>query len=120
MHGSDSGAYLAGKGGQDKIIGGTGDDTIIGGIKKDTLTGGGGANTFRFTLGDSYDTITDFDVNSGDKMVIGGNPAVTEFADMQIWQVGADTWARYGASSTIILKNLTSTDLTAAHFEFEP
>lgn len=46
--GSDSGAYLDGRGGHDTLTGGAGDDTLIGGEGRDTLDGKGGEDTAHY------------------------------------------------------------------------
>ncbi|WP_417719039.1 Hint domain-containing protein [Salipiger sp.] len=48
--------------GSDTIEGGVGSNLIIGGSGNDLVTTGGGADTIRFSDGDGYDTITDFDL----------------------------------------------------------
>jgi Ca2+-binding RTX toxin-like protein len=119
IYGADVGSYLDGGGSQDLIIGGAGNDIIIGGTSQDVLTGGGGADIFAFTLGDSYDVITDFSSNAeNDRILISGNPEVTEFEDLYVRQQGEDVWITYGASSTIILTDFDVTTLDANDFIF--
>ena len=64
--------WIFGGGGADTLTGGNGNDMLYGGSGVDTLTGGGGADTFVF--GDSSlsgaDTIQDFSVSDGDKMLL--------------------------------------------------
>ncbi|WP_298943670.1 VCBS domain-containing protein, partial [uncultured Psychromonas sp.] len=61
---------LYGEGGADTLDGGLGDDILTGGIGTDILTGGDGADTFIWTDSDTYgsDSITDFNVEEGDKL----------------------------------------------------
>lgn len=47
--------------GNDTLIGGGGDDTFIGGSGDDWIDGTGGSSTWRFSYGDGYDTVEDFD-----------------------------------------------------------
>ena len=121
IYGTDTGAYLNGRNGQDTLIGGAGDDILVGGTNKDTMTGGGGFDTFLFRQGDNYDTIKDFAVGAGgDKIVISGAATVDDFADLLITQVGANVTVRYGANSTITLENHTVAEIGAQSFAFDP
>ena len=43
--------------GNDTVNAGTGNDILIGGTGSDKLTGGSGCDTYKFNLGDGYDTI---------------------------------------------------------------
>ena len=43
--------------GNDTVNAGTGNDILIGGAGSDKLTGGSGCDTYKFNLGDGYDTI---------------------------------------------------------------
>jgi serralysin len=56
------------------LVGGAGDDVLDGGGGRDTLIGGAGTDEFRFTTAISasgnLDTITDFRVFDGDKLVL--------------------------------------------------
>lgn len=73
---------LAGFGGKDIIVGSAGDDTIVGGDGKDRLTGGLGADEFVFdhapNAATNVDTIVDFSVADGDRIVLDGTIFVTE------------------------------------------
>lgn len=119
IYGADVDSYLDGGGSQDLIIGGDGNDIIIGGTSQDVLTGGGGADIFAFTLGDSYDVITDFSGDAeNDLILISGNPDVDHYEDLYIRQQGEDVWITYGASSTIILADFDVSMLDANDFVF--
>jgi Ca2+-binding RTX toxin-like protein len=64
---------LFGNAGNDVIIGGSGDDLLVGGAGNDNLTGGAGADLFRFIkFENGSDTITDFNLNEGDKIDLRG------------------------------------------------
>ncbi len=118
IYGADGGAYLDGKGSQDLLIGGKGDDIIIGGTSQDILTGGEGADTFVFTLGDSFDAITDFSGDAqGDRILIF-NQDIQSFDDLIITQNDSDVWVRYGSSSTIIFSDFDASLLEADFFIF--
>lgn len=61
---------LSGGAGSDTLDGGSGADQLIGGTGTDTLTGGSEADRFKFmTLTELGDTITDFSVSQGDRLV---------------------------------------------------
>nr|WP_294848590.1 M10 family metallopeptidase C-terminal domain-containing protein [uncultured Sphingomonas sp.] len=78
IHGNEVANVLEGRGGDDVLRGFEGNDTLIGGDGNDTLdggsgndlllsdagieslTGGSGADTFKFTVADLHDLITDF------------------------------------------------------------
>jgi Ca2+-binding RTX toxin-like protein len=58
-----------------------GDDFLEGGSGSDTLTGNGGSDTFVFKQGETgTDTITDFDLAEGDKLVLSSYGITTEEA----------------------------------------
>ncbi|MEM9332387.1 MAG: hypothetical protein AAGA53_13745 [Pseudomonadota bacterium] len=121
IYAADGGAYIDAKGSQDVVIGGSGNDILIGGKSRDLLTGGEGADIFGFTLGDSYDVITDFSgAEEGDQIYLTGNPNLLSFDDLRIWQSELDTYVRYGASSTIILSDYDATDLIDDYFIIDP
>jgi Ca2+-binding RTX toxin-like protein len=121
MHGADTGSYLNGMGSNDTLIGGSGNDVLVGSLRRDTLTGGAGADTFVFRMGDDLDTITDMQFGAGgDTIVIMGNTAVDGFEDLVFTQDGADLRVRYGANSTIILKDTLRSDVDASNFQFDP
>ncbi|MEO1701804.1 MAG: hypothetical protein AAFR71_07080 [Pseudomonadota bacterium] len=118
IFGADGGAFLDGNGSQDVIYGGAGDDLLMGGTSRDWLTGGGGSDIFAFAVGDAYDTIRDFDAGD-DSILLFGHGHLADFAALEIWQDGADTYVRYGSNSTIILSDFTAGDLTADNFIFD-
>jgi Ca2+-binding RTX toxin-like protein len=70
--------YLQGRDGNDTLTGSAGNDFLDGGNGKNVLTGGDGQDYFRIGLKPSsapyndsqHDTITDFNNNQGDKVVI--------------------------------------------------
>ena len=65
---------LFGGRGDDNINGGSGRDFISGDFGTDTLRGGSGADTFYFNsrTTDAVDTITDYSLAEGDKILIDG------------------------------------------------
>ncbi|MBO9502974.1 hypothetical protein J7346_14795, partial [Brevundimonas sp. A19_0] len=107
---------LEGNGGDDVLDGGTGDDILWGGTGKDTLTGGAGHDIFVFSMGDGVDTITDFAAaGAADQLWIHGYSGY-----QSLLQVGADTRVILSETESILLRNVTATDLTAADFDFRP
>jgi Ca2+-binding RTX toxin-like protein len=120
FYGTDTGAYLNGKEGQDTIFGGAGNDTVVGGGNKDALTGNAGGDTFVFYLDTNYDRVTDFNPAEGDQLVFAGNPAVTGFADLVLTQDGTDAHVRFGANSTVILEGHDIATLTDDGMIFDP
>jgi Ca2+-binding RTX toxin-like protein len=115
----------------DHIDGGAGNDTLNGGAGNDTLTGGDGADHFVFSGaaadpgvtaagGFGQDVVTDF--GAGDTIDLYGL-SVSSFADLQshIAQSGADTIISFGSgqdASSITLKNVLASSLTADQFNF--
>ena len=101
------------------LTGGTGDDRIVGGDGNDSLTGGDGADWFEFGAGHGDDTITDFDTDDDiiDLSALS-NDAIT-FDDLSITQSGNDTVIDLSSKGggSITLTGVTSTDLTADHFD---
>lgn len=75
---------LEGGKGTDSLDGGAGDDFLSGSRGNDVLTGGAGADDFFFWFNSdgSYgvDTLTDFNRNEGDKIVLSANFPVAEDA----------------------------------------
>lgn len=73
LYGEAGHDLLIGGGGTDQLDGGTGNDVLIGGFGKDNLTGGAGADKFVFNSSKNAadaDTITDFKVTEGDKILL--------------------------------------------------
>lgn len=65
--------YLDGGSGADLLNGGSGNDKLMSGGGNDTMTGGAGADTFIFKNDDMVDTVTDFVIGDGDKLVFDSN-----------------------------------------------
>jgi Ca2+-binding RTX toxin-like protein len=63
---------LVGRSGSDRLQGGNGDDTIDGGKGNDLLTGRLGSDLFVFRPDSRKDTVTDFNVGEGDRLVLVG------------------------------------------------
>lgn len=107
---------LFGGAGADEIFGGGNDDEIGGGEGDDTLSGGDGGDRFFFEQGSGTDTITDFEAGDGafdrlDFLALG-----TTQDQLNIAQMGSDTHITTEFGDTVILQNVTATDLNAGDF----
>ena len=132
IDGGEGDDWILGGEGADTLTGGAGDDTLIGGEGDDTLTGGTGADTFVFGEDNGADTITDFDT-ANDKIHLTSLDQTITWSQLssKITAVEDDTTTtevdESGTSidlsdwggGTIFLKGVTSTDLTANHFELD-
>ena len=121
IYGTDNGAWLDGRGGNDLLIGGAGNDRLIGGTGNDTLTGKGGADTFAFAAGFGRDTVTDFDATSAMHDVLEFSKSV--FADAAAVmaassQVGLDVLIAKDAGNSVLLANTSLADLAARPEDF--
>jgi Hemolysin-type calcium-binding repeat (2 copies). len=77
LNGSTGNDLILGNGGVDKLLGGNGNDSLNGGAGNDTLTGGIGVDKFIYNTNAAFttsavgvDTITDFSIAQGDKIVL--------------------------------------------------
>ena len=77
---------LSGLGGDDTLNGLGGSDVLIGGDGDDTLTGGNGADKFILELDTAAgtDTITDFSVGDGDRLLVFTGNGETTLAGLGI------------------------------------
>src|SRR5215207_2805915 len=75
INGEDGNDLIEGGKGDDMLLGGKGDDGILGNEGNDVLNGGEGVDIMAGGLGndtficDQFDTIIDFNLNEGDKIV---------------------------------------------------
>ncbi|ODS25065.1 hypothetical protein AB835_00740 [Candidatus Endobugula sertula] len=96
------------------------DATLIGGSGNNTLSGGQGRDVFVIDDSSSgIDTITDFDITQ-DKLDLTqftekSYSRIKDFSDLSVTQDGVDTKIIID-HHTVILKDMTSTDLTGANF----
>lgn len=100
--------------GSDDVDGGAGEDTLWGGPGDDTLTGGGDADSFRFTVGNGTDTITDFEVGVDE---VAFSETGLAFEDLVFTDTAPGVEVSYGAD-TVVFSGLTSADLGAGDFIF--
>jgi len=77
LNGSTGNDLILGNGGVDKLLGGNGNDSLNGNAGNDTLTGGLGADKFIYNTNAAFtttavgvDSITDFTIAQGDKIVL--------------------------------------------------
>ena len=68
VDGGEGDDTLWGSDANETLVGGNGDDVLFGGAGTNTLTGGAGADEFQFTRTSVNDTVTDYDLTSGDQL----------------------------------------------------
>ena len=119
---SGSGAdNITTQGGDDVINAGSGDDTISAGLGDNMITGGLGADFFNIYAYDSSfsaqssDVITDFDLDSGDKINLGLYGGES-FDDLTIYQEGSDAVIEI-YNKKITLQNIDSVNITKDYFQ---
>tara|TARA_B100001167_G_C16766955_1_gene304802 strand:+ start:207 stop:1784 length:1578 start_codon:yes stop_codon:yes gene_type:complete len=102
------------------IVGGDGADVLVGGAGDDVLTGGRAGDTFVIRNGGGTDTITDFKPQWSDVIKIEGYDFddINDFAS-GARQVGNDTIIRLSDDESLILKNVSLSDLTADDFDID-
>ena len=86
LTGTENNDRLSGLGGDDTLNGLGGSDVLIGGDGDDTLTGGNGADKFILELDTAAgtDTITDFSVGDGDRLLVFTGNGETTLAGLGI------------------------------------
>jgi serralysin len=128
LFGEDGKDIAYGGDGNDLIKGGAGDDTLIGGGGNDKLVGGSGADIFAFGANSGADTVHDFSLGSDviDLTSLGligaGETAADAFAKLVLTSVGANTLVTLpagGGANTILMRNISPGQLSAANFVFE-
>jgi len=68
VNGGEGNDTLWGSDANETLNGGNGDDVLFGGAGTNTLTGGAGADEFQFTRTSIAETVTDYDLGSGDQL----------------------------------------------------
>ncbi|HIF26202.1 MAG TPA: hypothetical protein EYG18_01795 [Micavibrio sp.] len=119
INGLDGNDYIVGAAGDDVLNGGDGSDLIEGNAGSDTMTGGAGADSFVIALDNgSTDTITDFNVSGETIDLTQFNGVFDSFSELQaaMAQVGSDTHIDLGGSQTLVLENITSSNLVDTNF----
>lgn len=114
LHGNCGNDKLSGGQGNDTLFGGQGNDTLFGGQGNDRLTGGSGQDTFVFRHGVGGGNIMDFQPDL-DAIKINGGPS--DFSHLHISNIDGNAHIQLG-SGTIIVENVSSSDLSADIFIF--
>ena len=105
--------------GNDTLIAGSADALLDGGRGKNRLEGGAGKDFFvvhRRAGGE--DTVVNYDIAGGELIGLVGFIGKT-FDNLVITQLGADALVDVGDAQSILLKNQTASNITAAQFEFQ-
>lgn len=113
--------YIDGLDGNDQIIGGSADDVLIGGAGRDNMTGNGGADTFVISDGTTRQTITDFDVNSGDVVNFSGVTGFNSFGDVlasATENTSGDVVIRLPDGARVVMSGVGLGDLSSDDFSF--
>lgn len=115
MRGMDGNDTLLGSLGNDTILGGTGADQIDGGGDADLLSGNAGADQFIFANNFGRDTVTDFSIAEGDRLVVDnlvwgnymltGQQMINQYADI----VAGNVVFEFSANEVITLTGVSST-----------
>lgn len=110
---------LIGYAGDDIIKGGGGNDYIIGMLGNDTMTGGDGADVFLFKDSFEADTITDFEAGAGrtDRLWLDLD-GINTMSDLTITDTADGTLIEVGEYGSILLEDVSSTDLHPDDFIF--
>jgi RTX calcium-binding nonapeptide repeat (4 copies)/Spondin_N len=103
---------LFGNEGNDRLRGGAGGDRLDGGTGFNTLTGGAGADIFLLAAGTGWSTITDFSLDSGDRLSLSG----LNFADLKISAKGNHSVISFGTDELAVLRNISAGSLTQSAF----
>ena len=107
LTGGDGFDYLIGGDGDDVISGGKEFDYLAGGTGNDTLNGGAYSDVFAFEQGGNADVITDFEVG----VDLLEMQVVTQ-GDITITSVVDGTLVGYGAGDTVLLENVSASELS--------
>ena len=113
LEGGNGNDYLYGNVGNDIIFGGKGNDYLYGGSGFNRLTGGAGSDVFSLSTGEGFDTITDFNLGSGDRLSLADG---LNFSDLTITGVGRNTIVSFGNDELAILRNVSADIITEIAF----
>lgn len=105
--------YLFGNEGNDRLRGGAGDDRLVGGAGSNVLTGGKGADIFVLAPGAGFDTITDFNPSSGDRLRLSDG---LSFSHLTITEVGRNTLISFGTDELALLRTIAAVSITESVF----
>ena len=110
--------YAAGDGQDNILITNGSNQNLYGGAGQDVLVGNGTADTFIVVKGQGNDAIYGFNAAAD---VIRLTSGYTNFAQVQshMTQVGADVKIDLGGTDGVVLRNVTSSQLTTANFQLQ-
>lgn len=107
VHGGNGADTVRGGQGNDTLSGGEGNDYVSGDRGADTMTGGAGADLFHTSSDAGIDSVFDFNLAEGDRVLL--DPGTT----FTVAQVGADVVITLGSSSDqMILVGIQLSSLT--------
>ncbi len=109
---------IDGAAGNDEIYGGASGDQIVGGAGDDDIWGGDGGDHFIFNQGSGTDTIYDFVAGKESFDVLDFQSLDIKKVPLQIEQIDADTHITTPYGDTVILQNVTATDLQSGDILF--
>jgi Ca2+-binding RTX toxin-like protein len=107
---SQSTTLLVGSIGDDVLIGSSGNDTLMGSQKSTSLIGLGGADVFVVQNKTTLDQVIDF-TDGQDKLMLSGS---LTFGQLSVIQQGQDTLISANNTPLMLLRNVSSTLITAA------
>jgi Ca2+-binding RTX toxin-like protein len=116
LRGTNQADVLIGDSGENVLTSELGDDVIEGGAGNDTISLSGGADTIVMSTGDDADTVSGFSVADQDRIDVSGFNLTAAEALALVQQNGADTFIDFGNGDSILLRDVTATDLTEANF----
>ena len=111
LDGGDDNDYLTGGIGNDTLTGGAGMDVLNGGGGNNTLTGGSGADLFIWLNGEQ--TITDFRIEDGDKIIVEDISQLKIFSN----DLGSNILLSTAigiTGDTMLIQNTTQQDVVAS------
>lgn len=121
LTGSGADNQLLGNAGANTLSGGDGKDYITGYAGTDTLIGGAAADTFVFGPGHGADVIEDFDVSGADHDILSlyRIKHVASFEDVvsRLSDTNEGVLMKLGKHDSVLFKGVTTSDLTADHFD---
>ena len=112
LYGGKGSDILKGGAGRDRLEGSNGADTLYGDTDADRLIGGNGRDIFAIGTASGADTIQDFK----DRKDRIGLLEQLQFTNLEIYQIGKDTWISVGSDPIAILKNVQSSTIGKADF----
>jgi len=87
------------------------DDILFGGNGFNRLTSGTGSDIFTLGAGTGFETITDFNLGSGDRLGLSNS---LSFSDLTISGVGRNTVISLGNDELAILRDVSAASMTGS------